>query len=413
MPKTKLRHSTKSDTKQARLEAAQAFLTGDRLRHRLTGKIGQFVSINKGFALPEVWVEFESDTECSVPYSCNPLDLELIQQCCHEDTQFSAASAGLQDCATEASQVPDLITSSKSPNSSRQIPTAELCLLDTSRLSDATTTSEPLVQNQDNSILWSEAVPARGSAEPTLLAEDSTINAPYCGSSSCDSSGNADHNSLSGKTSAAPDTPSLVHQSHLLSEYSGVLPSAGTMQNGKLSVQPHLERPTRGNGYSLLPTPMAHSRASSEYRSPGQDKLEQKLREIGAIPPGEVSTPELREWMMGLPKGWTDTTVLDGGLTINNPQQSAPPNVASQTEQQELQPLEMPVLPNKVRSHGEESQKSPIICGIDEKTSVKGLASVVSTADSVACDSDAKNAVEIESSSSALFDEELSFRRIR
>jgi hypothetical protein len=34
--------------------------------------------LNLGFALPEVWVKFESDNEVRVPVSCNPLDLELV-----------------------------------------------------------------------------------------------------------------------------------------------------------------------------------------------------------------------------------------------------------------------------------------------------------------------------------------------
>ncbi len=78
MPKTKLRHKSTSDTKEARLAAAENFTKGVRVRYTVTGKQGVFQELNLGFALPEVWIQFESDSEISVPTSCNPLDLELI-----------------------------------------------------------------------------------------------------------------------------------------------------------------------------------------------------------------------------------------------------------------------------------------------------------------------------------------------
>ena len=80
MPKTKLRHDSMSDTKEARIAAAESFTKGDRIRSRVTGKQGVFQELNLGFALPEVWVQFESDSEVLVPTSCNPLDLELLPE---------------------------------------------------------------------------------------------------------------------------------------------------------------------------------------------------------------------------------------------------------------------------------------------------------------------------------------------
>lgn len=78
MPKTKLRAQSTSGNYETRLAAAQSLNRGDRVRHTVTGKLGVFQEINLGYALPEVWVQFDSDSEIVVPTSCNPLDLELI-----------------------------------------------------------------------------------------------------------------------------------------------------------------------------------------------------------------------------------------------------------------------------------------------------------------------------------------------
>ncbi len=84
MRKTETRHNGTSDTKEARMEAAQFFVKGDRVCNRANGKMGLFTGINEGEALPEVWVAFDSDTDSRIPISCNPLDLELAQKDCPE-----------------------------------------------------------------------------------------------------------------------------------------------------------------------------------------------------------------------------------------------------------------------------------------------------------------------------------------
>ena len=88
MSKTRITHNASEDTKQARMVAAQFFVKGDRVRHKLNGKMGVFSSINLGFALPEVWVVFDSNTDSIIPISCNPLDLELAQKDCREHQVF-------------------------------------------------------------------------------------------------------------------------------------------------------------------------------------------------------------------------------------------------------------------------------------------------------------------------------------
>ncbi|WNN92104.1 hypothetical protein [Gloeocapsopsis dulcis] len=76
--KSKSRADNSTDTYEARLVAAKRLRKGDRVVHRLTGEQGSFQQINLGFALPEVWVDFDSDRETSKIRSCNPLDLEVI-----------------------------------------------------------------------------------------------------------------------------------------------------------------------------------------------------------------------------------------------------------------------------------------------------------------------------------------------
>ncbi len=81
MPR-KSRTSTVEDTAQLRLEAAQKFAVGDRVCHRMTNKTGEFTGIcDNVFALTEVWVTWdETENELQKTYSCNPLELELVER---------------------------------------------------------------------------------------------------------------------------------------------------------------------------------------------------------------------------------------------------------------------------------------------------------------------------------------------
>lgn len=84
MPKIKSRSDSTEDVKQARLAAAQSFQRGERVRHKVTQKLGVFQELNLGFALPEVWVQFDSEREIAVTLSCNPLDLERVDSSTQE-----------------------------------------------------------------------------------------------------------------------------------------------------------------------------------------------------------------------------------------------------------------------------------------------------------------------------------------
>lgn len=92
MPKTSSRPHSTSDTKEARLMALENFPSGACVRHRLTGQMGLFRELNLGYDLPEVWVQFESETDIRVPTSCNPLDLELIESTKQQMEEISSDS---------------------------------------------------------------------------------------------------------------------------------------------------------------------------------------------------------------------------------------------------------------------------------------------------------------------------------
>lgn len=87
------------DTQSDRLVALQRFVKGDRVRSRTTGKVGSFIESHSGFALPEVWVQFDSETDILVPISCNPLDLELVARDC--DQPNSAIATQIVEELTE------------------------------------------------------------------------------------------------------------------------------------------------------------------------------------------------------------------------------------------------------------------------------------------------------------------------
>lgn len=98
MPKRKSYNSNKPDSYETRLVAAQSFTPGDLVRHRVTGQLGFFQETNFGFALPEVWIEFDSNTDSRISMSCNPLELELAQKdCCEHPTLKETSMDGEQD----------------------------------------------------------------------------------------------------------------------------------------------------------------------------------------------------------------------------------------------------------------------------------------------------------------------------
>ncbi|MDV2997877.1 MAG: hypothetical protein N4J56_007582 [Chroococcidiopsis sp. SAG 2025] len=106
MPKIKSRSDSTEDVKQARLAAAHSFRKGDRVRHKVTQKLGVFQELNLGFALPEVWVQFESEREIAVTLSCNPLELEKIDSSSQEQgTQIDNELPGVEQVSAVSVEI--------------------------------------------------------------------------------------------------------------------------------------------------------------------------------------------------------------------------------------------------------------------------------------------------------------------
>ena len=244
------------------------------------------------------------------------------------------------------------------PSSLKSIPSANKFSKGTFRASLFTGMSAPLTQRKENGKLCMGGHPAKIFPAPTQVEKDSTVIDPDSGGRCLESSENPDPDSLSGKMLDLPDTRNRENLTALLPELSGALPASAMYANGQLSVQPTLARPTGGTESLLLPTPMAHSRASTEYRPPGQDKLEQKLRELGEIKSGNVSAPEFREWMMGFPTGWTEKLSEAGGQEIPDLQLSVPLDEQYATERIESPPSEIAAALNRPRSPSVESSTS-------------------------------------------------------
>jgi hypothetical protein len=117
-----------------------------------------------------------------------------------------------------------------------------------------------------------------------------------------------------GKIQMVADTQQSQTQLVPLDKFSGRLIPSGTLVNGKLLQHQNLVRHTKEKESFLLPTPTAMSKSENvHYSRPGQDKLEMRLRELGIIPKGEISTANLREWMMGVPQDYTKLVDQDGG----------------------------------------------------------------------------------------------------
>jgi preprotein translocase subunit YajC len=355
-------HENETLKKRQTIAALSQFKEGDRVFNRLTKKHGVYAGRNgQSFC----WVRFDIllDEEWFIPHlidgeSTDLLNLELCH--CnrpippiHNPLPSSVCLAEQLPYVAEELNLPDLMTHSESPNSLNQTLTDKRDLENSTPESHSGTISKPLEEKEGNGIFALRGVPARIFPEPIQTEMDLMKTSQDFGGKCSELSENAALNSSSGKMLKLPDTQHQENNIVLSPSLSGVLPASATFANGLLSAQKPLERPIKENeSYLLLPTPMAHSRAKDTYNRPGQDKLEVKLRERGIIPPGEVSTPEFRRWMMGISP---DTIVADGGETTHHLQELAPRLEVSPIEENKLPPLEIVAPPNRRRSLGQGS----------------------------------------------------------
>ena len=101
-------------------------------------------------------------------------------------------------------------------------------------------------------------------------------------------------------------------------EYLEALPKSGMMRNGKIYEQVTWVRRIDENGYGLLPTPRASDgdiagrqkqKTNYEMAFKRFGKWGLRLSEVFVMTLGLPHQPELSEWMMGYPAGWTDLNV--------------------------------------------------------------------------------------------------------
>lgn len=274
---------------------------------------------------------------------------------CHSSQESAHSAKCLLD--TQDSQI-----NLELPSSLNQTPTGNCSSKNDMQTSSYTIMSPLLEESQIDLTFASADLPAPTSQEPIPTETDSTESDRDFGGKCSGSLENANQDGLSGKMLVPPDilhTPKDLTASAPSPQLSGVLPSNGIFVNGLLSAQKTWEHPTKEKESCLLPTPMGHARAKTSYSAPGQDKLERKLRELGVVTKGQISSPEFRQWLMGLPHGWTSITEADGGKTILHQKELVSKVEVFLTEENKSKPSEMPVPPNRVHSHGNVSSTYP------------------------------------------------------
>lgn len=202
----------------------------------------------------------------------------------------------------------------------------------------------------DDSTSSPQAFPAKTFQVPTPTGEGWKVNGLDCSLKSSESFAQFSLDSYCLKTSQICLTGDLT-------EFSGNLPKAGLMRNGKLFQRPAWVRRTVGNGFSLLPTARTRGLCGgSGSREMAQTLVDQGFHKetmeamigtsllptpkamdgdrgslgtitrfnnatgrkslksaVGNLQPdpnqikGQLN-PEFVEWMMGYPLGWTDIT---------------------------------------------------------------------------------------------------------
>ena len=83
--------------------------------------------------------------------------------------------------------------------------------------------------------------------------------------------------------------------------FSGTWPASGTMRSGACSPRPPLGRLTSEPAFGWLPTPTA----TANQTAPSMQKHPSCRAFVALFGAGPIH-PEVYEWMMGFPPGWTD-----------------------------------------------------------------------------------------------------------
>jgi hypothetical protein len=226
------------------------------------------------------------------------LPLEHNEQCntleMWKDSGNSQCSIYSQELAEEAA----LLTNSESeqPSSLKLTQMRSLSFPITSQTFPYIETSETITVDEES--LTSSGI--HSLAQIRQLQEtklESTENIAACGLKLCESLKNA----------IQPSSSLRIPQDYSIAEWMkcfGGFPKAGTMQNGRLSQQPHLERHTVENGYLLSPTPNASS-GTERSRPAGQTKCEKWFKDNGLLKDSQCLNQEIMALLQGFPMDWT------------------------------------------------------------------------------------------------------------
>src|SRR5574343_165655 len=130
---------------------------------------------------------------------------------------------------------------------------------------------------------------------PTPTGEGWKVNEAGCSLKLSDYLGQFSRDSLFLKTFQPSLTGDLI-------VFSGNLPKAVLMQNGKLFHRPQWVRHTYEKGFSLLPTPKASDRLGIVHCKEGQ--TQHLSASVLSGNKTRILNPQFVAWMMGLPEDW-------------------------------------------------------------------------------------------------------------
>lgn len=181
--------------------------------------------------------------------------------------------------------------------------------MDCSNLSQFGLTCLPLTESRGTALLTSylAASRAKTSAQPAR-GQESTANALGCGVKWQELSLRFD-----------PDTSSWKTAHCLFNEdlpwYSVTLPKWGMTRNGGVYRHPTLERPMKGTGSGLWPTPSVTTTGGPTGLGGGAGNRE-KLKRMGLAKMATgLLNPRWTEWLMGWSFGWTRLTPASSGAS--------------------------------------------------------------------------------------------------
>jgi hypothetical protein len=211
--------------------------------------------------------------------------------------------------------------------------------------------------------------------------QESTENIAHCGLKLCESLKNA----------IQPSSSLRTQQDYSIAEWMkcfGGFPKAGTMQNGRLSQQPHLERHTVENGYLLSHTPNASS-GTERSRPAGQTKCEKWFKDNGLLKDSQCLSPQIMALLQGFPMDWTQclselkedrTGELEADIcmgeqlcldVLRSPSNESNISISASSEKIEIAPWRVEILPLEQKPPRTFKEKLPLEHGAESESAIE------------------------------------------